>query len=45
MFCVGVEHVGGDMFVSIPKADAVFMKVHFINLTYPNTMFWPSSIR
>ncbi|KAJ6376230.1 hypothetical protein OIU77_001074 [Salix suchowensis] len=22
----GVEHVGGDMFVSIPKADAVFMK-------------------
>ncbi|KAK4277653.1 hypothetical protein QN277_015617 [Acacia crassicarpa] len=22
----GVEHVGGDMFVSVPKADAVFMK-------------------
>ncbi|KAK7282493.1 hypothetical protein RIF29_11319 [Crotalaria pallida] len=22
----GVEHVGGDMFISIPKADAVFMK-------------------
>ena len=24
---VGVEHVGGDMFVSIPKGDAIFMKV------------------
>lgn len=22
----GVEHVGGDMFVSVPKADAIFMK-------------------
>lgn len=32
MFLIGVEHVGGDMFASIPKADAVFMKVHFINL-------------
>ena len=30
--CAGVEHVGGDMFVSIPKADAVFMKVSFIYL-------------
>lgn len=25
----GVEHVGGDMFVSVPKADAIFMKVSF----------------
>ncbi|KAJ6874436.1 caffeic acid 3-O-methyltransferase 3-like [Populus alba x Populus x berolinensis] len=24
----GVENVGGDMFVSVPKADAVFMKTH-----------------
>lgn len=24
--CSGVEHVGGDMFVSVPKADAIFMK-------------------
>ncbi|XP_047312290.1 acetylserotonin O-methyltransferase-like [Impatiens glandulifera] len=24
--CVGVEHVGGDMFKMIPKADAIFMK-------------------
>ncbi|MBA0773572.1 hypothetical protein Gotri_008839 [Gossypium trilobum] len=23
---VGVEHVGGDMFVSVPKGDAIFMK-------------------
>jgi len=23
----GVEHVGGDMFVSVPKGDAIFMKV------------------
>lgn len=26
----GVEHVGGDMFVSVPKGDAIFMKVSFI---------------
>jgi hypothetical protein len=24
---IGVEHVGGDMFLSVPKADAVFIKV------------------
>ena len=24
---LGVEHVGGDMFVSVPKGDAIFMKV------------------
>jgi len=23
----GVEHVGGDMFESVPKGDAIFMKV------------------
>ncbi|KAL6973040.1 caffeate O-methyltransferase [Sarracenia purpurea var. burkii] len=23
---IGVEHVGGDMFVSVPKGDAIFMK-------------------
>jgi hypothetical protein len=27
VFDVGVEHVGGDMFVNVPKADAIFMKV------------------
>lgn len=27
----GVEHVGGDMFLSIPKADAVFMKVRGVS--------------
>lgn len=27
MLVVGVEHVGGDMFVSVPKGDAIFMKV------------------
>jgi len=27
MFGAGVEHVAGDMFVSVPKADAIFMKV------------------
>jgi len=26
-FYPGVEHIGGDMFVSVPKADAIFMKV------------------
>lgn len=25
----GVEHVGGDMFVSVPKGDAIFMKVSY----------------
>lgn len=24
---IGVEHVGGDMFISVPKGDAIFMKV------------------
>lgn len=28
--CVGVTHVGGDMFKSIPNGDAIFMKVHNI---------------
>jgi hypothetical protein len=23
----GVEHVGGDMFESVPKGDAIFLKV------------------
>lgn len=27
----GVEHVGGDMFGSVPKGDAIFMKVSFID--------------
>lgn len=26
---LGVEHVGGDMFVSVPKGDAIFMKVSY----------------
>lgn len=28
-FRVGVEHVGGDMFESVPEGDAIFMKVAF----------------
>ncbi|KAK9169332.1 hypothetical protein Syun_001472 [Stephania yunnanensis] len=28
MTIAGVEHVGGDMFVSIPKGDAIFMKCY-----------------
>lgn len=24
---IGVEHVSGDMFIEIPKGDAIFMKV------------------
>ena len=31
---VGVEHVGGDMFVSVPKADAIFMKMNFCILVF-----------
>lgn len=26
----GVEHVGGDMFESVPKGDAIFMKVRIV---------------
>ena len=26
--CAGVEHVAGDMFQSVPKGDAIFMKVN-----------------
>jgi hypothetical protein len=40
----GVENVGGDMFVSVPQADAVFMKVSFfIYLFIETTMKSPSS--
>ncbi|KAI6697723.1 hypothetical protein NL676_017842 [Syzygium grande] len=28
----GVEHVGGDMFVGVPKGDAIFMKVRMMSL-------------
>ncbi|TYH41042.1 hypothetical protein ES332_D12G289000v1 [Gossypium tomentosum] len=30
--CPGVEHVGGDMFASVPKGDAIFMKVSQRNM-------------
>lgn len=30
---VGVEHVGGDMFASVPSGDAIFMKVIFFNFS------------
>ena len=26
-FYVGIEHVGGDMYVSVPKGDAIMIKV------------------
>ena len=29
-YATGVEHLGGDMFESIPIGDAIFMKVSFI---------------
>lgn len=28
----GIEHIAGDMFVRIPKGDAVFMKVRFVRI-------------
>lgn len=38
---VGVTHVGGDMFESIPAADAIFMKVNFIfSLIIYNLIFF-----
>ena len=39
MLAAGVEHVGGDMFVSVPKGDAIFMKVglKILSLSYPHT--------
>nr|KJB52490.1 hypothetical protein B456_008G264700 [Gossypium raimondii] len=30
--CPGVEHVGGDMFASVPKGDTIFMKVSQRNI-------------
>ena len=41
VLAVGMELVGGDMFVSVPKGDAIFMKVSLNQLkiklcfTYP----------
>jgi hypothetical protein len=29
-YVAGVEHLGGDMFESVPKGDAIFLKVSFI---------------
>lgn len=29
-FLLGVEHVGGDMFQSVPQGDVIFMKVSII---------------
>jgi hypothetical protein len=42
----GVENVGGDMFVSVPQADAVFMKVSylFIYLNHYEFTLIPHSI-
>ena len=34
---VGVEHVGGDMFDSVPKGDAIFMKVSLYDSSSPPT--------
>ncbi|QCE13375.1 flavonol 3-O-methyltransferase [Vigna unguiculata] len=31
----GVEHVGGDMFENVPKGDAIFMKVKFVEAILP----------
>ena len=32
---VGVEHVGGDMFDSVPRGDAIFMKVGLYDSSSP----------
>ena len=46
----GVVHVGGDMFSSIPSADAIFMKVSYVHhllgfATYTSTrVFWTSRL-
>lgn len=37
--CVGVEHVGGDMFLSVPKGDAIFLKVRaFLGLQFAGNL-------
>lgn len=33
---LGIEHIGGDMFVNVPNADAIFMKVRKL---VPNIWF------
>ncbi|KAG7590473.1 Winged helix DNA-binding domain superfamily [Arabidopsis suecica] len=42
-FYPGVEHVPGDMFIQVPKGDAVFMKVSlykYIYISKVNYFFW-----
>jgi hypothetical protein len=31
---LGVKHIGGDMFVDIPQADTIFMKVFQLSTTF-----------
>ena len=35
-----IEHVGGDMFDNIPKADAVFLKVYLIIMRNQSTYYF-----
>ena len=37
----GIEHIAGDMFVSIPKGDAIFMKVGSLQLNPTNVIYIP----
>ena len=39
-YATGVEHLGGDMFESIPIGDAIFMKVSFIFYIHFFFFFW-----
>lgn len=29
-FCQGIEHIGGDMFASVPQGDAIILKVRIV---------------
>jgi len=37
IYLAGVKHVAGDMFKSVPKGDAIFLKVKFVS-------FWHCSL-
>ena len=41
---VGVELVGGDMFVSVPKGDAIFMKVSLNQLKNQTLFYLPRCV-
>uniref|UniRef100_A0A803M0C8 Uncharacterized protein n=1 Tax=Chenopodium quinoa TaxID=63459 RepID=A0A803M0C8_CHEQI len=36
----GIEHVGGDMYINVPKGDAIFMKIFYLDRLNRNPVRW-----